>query len=653
MTLDTIKQRLRDSLLIAGSGKSALDTAAHLASELSQVGNWSGVGEPIPANTDPRQQGHLARTLLLAKACRLAPGELLGGTIRAFDWWLSRDYCPTDWYLSQVIVPRLVGEIALLIEDDLSVGAWGKVIEILTRSRWAHWVKDAGWTEWTGSPVVEIAYNTILRGCLENSPALCEGAFRRAFRNVRWAAEADAVAPVTVDPAESLPPFIYGTALIRNYVRLMTLVHGTPWQAPVESVKAFVSYLLDFQQWVLWRDVPEQGSNLFQASEGLENAIAQLAQLGNPPRRDELADMADRLGGKGKALVGHRHFWRSRFAIHQRPTFYCSLAGTRPRNQEAGLSSHYHDVFQQSLHFLRTGTEYAGLVEGRSLLSSTEVQSDQHGPSLNPCLEPVGHGGGISEGEYGMATSAADGEGHQGKRAWFFFDDSVVCLSADLPLHTDYKLPLTRINRCRVDGSVVVDGGVAGSRRVLAKTQQHRLRDIQRVEHGGFLYYFPKGARIVADLKAAGDREGSKTHGEEVFTLSFDHERQAPSNSSAWFVLPLDDDPASSARVEGEIRQVDILANNSVVQAAGHQGAKVVCVAFWEPSVLELPAGGRIAANSPCMILCREDPDGFINVTIANLLVRASVVHVEYQGRCVCFELPGGADAGRSFRRRL
>ena len=651
--LDTIKQRLRASLLVPDSGKNALDVAARLASELRKDGSWPDLGEPTLATTDPRKQGHLARTLLLAKACHLAPGELRGATQRAFDWWLAHDFQPADWHQTQVMIPRLVGEIALLSEDAPTIGTWGKIIEILTRSRWAHWVVGPGWVEWTGSPVVEVAYNIILRGCLENSPTLCEGAFQRAFRKVKWPSDAQASAHSAEDSADSLQPCIHDAGLIRNYARLMTLAHGTHWQAPVESTKAFVSYLLDFQQWMLWRDVPEQDSNLSQTPAGVGTAIAQLAQLGNPPRRAELADMADRLGGRGKALVGHRHFWRSRFAVHQRPTFYCSLALGQPSTQNVAANGNHRNVFEQNLYFLRTGGEYVALTEERNLVPAAGTPTHRQDLPNNLSSDTFETGGGLSEGEYGMAASTLNGGGRRGKRAWFFFDESVVCLGAALTGPLNHEPLYTRVNRCRLDGSVVVDGGVTGSRQVLANTQRHELKEIQRVEHGGFLYYFPRRMRIVADLEAATGLERSAARSEEVFTLRIQHESHAPTESPAWFVLPLDDDPASRSKVEIEINQIELIANNTAVQAVRHLGSGVISVAFWEPSVLALSRGGRIAANSPCMILCREGSDGYINVTIASLLPQASVVHVEYQGRCVCFELPGGADAGRSFRRRL
>ena len=361
MIHDTIKQRLRTSLLVSASAKNVLDVAAPLAAQLTDQGTWKDLHGCDPCAPDADQHGHLARTLLLAKARHLAPGELDDATRLAFDWWLAGDHRSTDWHLDQLTIPRMVGEIALLFEEALSTGAGGKVIEILTRSRWAYWASGVGWTDWTGAPVLGVAYNVILRGCLENSPALCEGAFRRAFRNVQWSHEANCDGTMINAPVGSFQAS--DPALTRDYARLMTLAHGTAWQAPAESAKAFFSHLLDFQQWTMWRGVLNGDASQAHASEGLGQAIAQLSQLGNPPRRVELADLAERLIGKGKPLVGHRHFWKSQLTVHQRPTFFSSLCQDGASDSDCNPGPFRHKTLGGSAVFLRTGQEYNGLVD--------------------------------------------------------------------------------------------------------------------------------------------------------------------------------------------------------------------------------------------------------------------------------------------------
>ena len=649
MIQDTIKQRLRASLLVFASGKDAVETAAHLAADLREDGSWpdsrASVLDPVSAS----KQIHLARTMLLAKAQHLAPGEIAGTTRRALDWWLSRDFRFLDWHQDQIAVPRLVGEIALLCEDELSVGAWGKITEILTRSRWARWIDDKGWLEWSGAPVLGVAYNTILRGCLENSPVLCEGAFRRAFRNVSWSCSPDEGAPPVIHSAgqDCLPGD--GTTLIRDYAHLLTLAYGTPWQAPTESTKAFVTYLLDFQQWLMWRDSPAGEASIAPSSNRLSAALAQLAQIGNPPRRVELAEMAERLGGSGgKALIGHRHFWKSRCTVHQRPHFYSSLE----LGNVFGLVGDNGDLEGKSVSvspcFLRTGREYAGLGHDAGRPPSAGGYQPESAATVR-----AGSSGGVCEGEYGLAASEWHDNGLRAKRAWVFLDNSVVCLEAAVHGRATAEPCLTQINRCRLNGPVMVDGTEQSSRQPLEPDRRHDLTGVRRIEHAGFLYQFPTSTRVTVDLGATPDQRHPNPLDEGIFTLCIDHGKQPNGAASVCFVLPIDHVPASRIDVDTEIGQIEVLANHATAQAVRHRRLGIVCTVFWQPSVLALPDGGRLAVTSPCLVLCREHPDRTRSVSVANLLPRAAVLHLEYHGRCVCFELPSNTETGRSYRRQL
>ena len=117
-----------------------------------------------------------------------------------------------------------------------------------------------------------------------------------------------------------------GLAFVDHCARFITLAHGTPWQAPVEAVKLFAAFLLDGQQWLMRHGVgdPNFPQRTARPARGgpagnWRDTNDRLAQLGDTPSPPELAALARRLAGRGGALTGHRHFWRSGFSVHQRP----------------------------------------------------------------------------------------------------------------------------------------------------------------------------------------------------------------------------------------------------------------------------------------------------------------------------------------------
>ncbi len=660
---DTIKQRLRASLLVGATSKTVLDTAADLAGELTEDGAWEDLdaaGDPAPGLS---RYGHLHRTLLLAKARPLAPSELGGPTRRALDWWLSQDLRSADWRRDQIAVPRLVGEIALLCDDDLSLGAWGKVLEILARCRWADWVKGEGWVEWTGDGLLGVAYNIILRACLEGSASLCDTAFRRVFRSVRWTHFTGPDArPLRAEP----PPdgLQRGSLfLAQDYARLIALAYGTPWQAPTESVKSFVTYLLDFQQWTMRQSI---SATLLTDSvpspdhpdpRALAESITQLAQLGNPPRRGELAALAERLHGRGTPLSGHRYVWRSQFAVHQRPAFYASLrlAGNIEAHREvAPIAS---PPAGGTLYFLRHGLEYAGMAHRwnlRLLPGLTAIQKTGSFPTADRSSGEFRRlVGGVSEGDCGIAALELTDEGLHGKKAWFFFEDAVVGLDAGLHGPAVSQPVFTSVNQCRLYGPVQAEDA-SGRRVTLAPDEAHDLTAVRQVEHDGFLYYFPGSLRVAARLEASPGDEGPESAGSKgILSLWIDHGLKPAGAASAYLVVPSDAKLPGNSGALKMVSEIQILANSSAVQAVRHRNLGLLGVVFWEPGVVSLPDGGRVAANRACLLLIRDGATGHPTLSVSNPARQPATVHVEYGGRCLAFDLPGGDEAGRSVSRQL
>lgn len=651
MIQDTIKQRLRASLLVTTSRKTIVDAAAHLAQEITEEGTWADLdSEGNPRADTPRRSGQLERTLLIAKARHLAPGEFDDPARRALDWWLGHDLRGSSPRRDQVVVPKLIGEIALLCEDDLSLGAWGKVLEILARSRWAEWKGKDGWVEWSGDFLLGVAYVYLLRGCLEKSASLCETALRRAFRNVRW----PQIFRTPVAAGAGQPAT--GVALAQDYARLIALAYGTPWQAPTDSVKSFVAYLLDFQQWTMRQGAPAaDGSDAGMSvprfdPRALADSVLQLAQLGNPPRRSELVALAERLVGQGKPLSGHRYFWRARFAVHQRPSFYASLRLSADEAAHRDVAPDGTPAVAGTIYFLRTGQEYAAM-SGRwkecLLPGVTAIQSEMP-RNFTGGHPPVARrmAGGVSDGDCGLSALELRDGGLQGKKSWFFFDDVVACLDAGLLGPSVNEPVCTALNQCGLRGAVVAENNLR-QRHTLAAGSVHDLTAARWVDHDGLRYHFPGSLHVMANLDttSAGHQDVGRGG---VFTLWIDHGLKPSGASSVYLVSPSDDGAASH-----DAAVVEILANTATVQAVKHRGSGTLGITFWEVGVVTLPGGGRVAANRPCLLLCRDDPAGSVSLNVANLTTQPATVHVEYGGRCFAFDLPGGEESGRSVNRQL
>ena len=255
--------------------------------------------------------------------------------------------------------------------------------------------------------------------------------------------------------------------------------------------------------------------------------------------------------------------------------------------------------------------------------------------------------GGVGEGDYGVAVSELHRPGLRGKKAWFFFDESVGSLGTGLHGTLADHLVRTTLNHGRLQGPVVARFHRDDSR-LLPPGQRYALGGIRALEHDGIHYIFPAPTSVFAKLGADADAVHPAP-----FQVQIDHGSRPRGASWACFTVPAGDDPEASARVATEIACLEVVANSPALQAVRHTGLNLLGVAFWEPGTVLLPGGGRVAANHACLLLCRDLPGGGPRLSIANLTATPATIHVEYGGKCVCFELPGGPDAGRSMSRLL
>ena len=657
MIFDALQKRLRATLARPVPVGAELALAQRYADALSGEGSWADVDYRGPAEgAGWPALAHLERVLALARARTARPGELDLALVGALDHWLARDLAAPDAQHHQIAAPRLLGSAALLCEDLLSPGARGKAAEILGRARWSHWQAGA-WVDWRGAAVAAVAFNVLLRGCLEGVPAWCQEAFGRMWTALRLASEGEdgiqADLSFRQDGARS-PVDRHGLAFAEDCARFLVLAHGTTWQAPAPCLGLFAAFLLDGPQWLIRRRFLDGGApgeddaGLVGSLDGIAAAVEELAALGVMPRRAETAAFARRLRATAEpALSGHRHFWRAGLTVHQRPAFYASVR-TGTRQHVDGLTC-----------LLRRGDEYRGgpaAWDRRRLPGTTALQVAAVPGTDAPDDGRRGPAGAVTDGEHGVALVELSGGGVAGRKAWFLLDGTVVCLGSGITCDDAGGPVFTSINQCLAQGPATAHGK-GGETHVLTPGKSYDLSAAHRLEHDGIAYHFSETMAVRARIAPQGavSRGGGPAGAAaptDVFSLWIDHGTQPRHDSYAYTVLPVSE-PEGRRGIEPEAPRIKILANTTATQAVWHQELRLVGIAFWEPGVLVLPGGGRVAVNRPCILLGQDRrPDG-MRLSIANPSHEAASVHVEFANRCLCFNLPAGPRAGQSVTRVL
>ena len=318
-----------------------------------------------------------------------------------------------------------------------------------------------------------------------------------------------------------------GFVFLRECAQLVALAHGTPWQAPAETVKLFAAFLLDGQQWMIRHRVVDAESlnNSLTETVDFEDmalAVQQLAQLGNPPRRSELAAFARRLQGQSEPLFGHRYFWRARQAVHQRPAFYV-LRGVWAASPGADGCT----------YLLRSGTRVpAGstfVPDDPTLPGAHHHVCRRERPAARAKRKPPGRHGRACPAASARETTAwpppnsdarackAKKRGFSSTNRWFA---SGTGLHSDLPDRPVY----TTINHCRLRGPMVAHAP-DGSRQ-LAPGQVHTVPSARTLEHDGMSpTFFPRlpSLRVTSTARADDHTNGAACPPAARCRLQIDH----------------------------------------------------------------------------------------------------------------------------------
>jgi chondroitin AC lyase len=310
---------------------------------------------------------------------------------------------------------------------------------------------------------------------------------------------------------------------------------------------------------------------------------------------------------------------------------------------------------------MRTGREYHDIfpVWDWQKIPGTTVQLT---PELEGKVNFKGtrsFAGGVSDGRYGCAAFDMERNGLLARKAWFFFDDEIVCLGAGIRCETGNPV-VTTLNQCFLNGEVTVSRG--GS--VQKITPGSRVLDrVSWVYHDSIAYVFPEPQQVyLANESRSGSwweinhilSKDPVTH--DVFTLWLDHGKSPEKTGYSYIIVPAVN--RASVGSYSKTSPVEITANEPNIQAVSHRIRGITGIAFYTPGKLTTGSGLTVEVDQSCLLLIREEGRRR-EISASNpenkglrLTVRIGNVS-EKTDKTVLFDLPDGEYAGMSVTRMV
>jgi chondroitin AC lyase len=574
-------------------------------------------------------------------------------------FWQQRNPWCHNWWYNQIAEPQRIG--VLLIQMRAGERQLPAELEkqLLERMR-----TDGGDpAKWTGANRTDIALHWIYRACLTRD----EAALRYALKNVY-----DPVAYTTAEGFQHDGSYFqhgrqlyiggYGDEILKGVTQVALLVKDTPYAIPQEKLELISQFMRETYYGVIrgqymmfgavGRGISRPGNTRDTNIPAFPKRMTFAKRMIDlePTRANEFAAIADRLAGTRPAdyqvTPRHTHYFIGDYTLHARPAYSIGLrmVSTRTLRCEYGNGENLKTYFLSdgSMSIAVDGDEYAAIypVWDWTRLPGTTAPRVERIPMAASDWQTPGtstFAGGVSDSLRGASvyayTDRYDSVDTSAKKAWFFFDDEVVCLGADINSLSPYPVGTT-INQCLspTGGNVVIapdnkpDIPAGGGTAILASPEW--------VLHGKVAYLFPQGGTVsVSREKQRGSwYDINHTYSPErvekqVFTIGLEHGSRPSDATYAYIVLPAVSTPDEVRRY---LRRSDIriLSNTACAQIVEHRRLGLTQMICYEPGTY-VAAGREVTVDKPCALMLLTNDKNDLTLHVADPGQTRSLIHVE------------------------
>lgn len=549
--------------------------------------------------------------------------------VKGLEFWHERNPWCHNWWYNQISEPQKLGVLLIQMRtgkkqlpDDLEK-------KILDRVR-----EDGGDpAKWTGANRTDIALHWIYRSCLQRNAEDLAYALENVYNPVVYTTkEGFQHDNSNFQHGQQLYIGGYGDEILKGVTQVAMYTRGTRFAMPQDKLELISKFMREtyyavmrgkyMSYDVLGRSISRP--DILDKSRTILFA-KRMVEL-DKEHADEFRDIVARMEGTKAPGDGlqpkHTHYFRGDYTLHVRPqyAFDVRLVSARTARCEYGNGENLKTYFLSDgcTNITTRGGEYFNIFPAWNWtripgVTAPQLKEIPLAASDWQCMGTSTFAGGVSDSLYGVTTYAymdtykdINTGAH---KAWFFFDDEVVCLGSDIH-STSSEAVYTSVNQCLAasDEAVV---SVDGKQEVLP-AQETAYENADWVLHDGIGYLFPQGGRVVAGIQRQSgtwyDINNSVNRKEpveeKVFTVSLDHGRQPENATYAYVVVP-GKRTASEMEKYCKNNAIEILSNTADIQVVRHKKLDVWQMVFYRPGEFKY---GKLSVrvDKPCVLMVKK-----------------------------------------------
>lgn len=615
-------------------------------------GSWPNVDYASKSDAIWPPADHLVKLQELIKAYITknsgfyADEKLFQHINNAFQYWYNLDAKSNNWWFNEIYTPRSLGESLIMMshgEKKLDKELQQKLIERMKRG---DVVKQ------TGANKTDVALHYFYRAVITQDDALLTFSLKEFFSPVRLVNKTEGLQYDNSYMQHGPQLYIagYGDVFINGVFKMANYVRETPYALSADKVellskfyrnsflKAIRGEYADFNIEGRRISRPDMLNLERQVEIGqIQKASPQIliAKEVDPKNADDWDSALARIQGKEapsyKVTPMHTQYFNADYTLHVRPnySFNVRMVSNRTKRCESGNNENLLGRYLSdgATNIQVNGPEYFNIMpiwEWDKIpgVTSRDYATDKPMTVFWGELGSNTFAGGVSDGLYGASAYALNYDNLQAKKAWFFFDNEIVCLGTDIKSSEPENITTT-INQSWLKGYVTSSlktNSIAKQETIAGKRKSNTW-----FLHDNVGYYFPKGGDVTLSTKV---QKGNWYHINEsyskeeiagnVFKLWLNHGAKPENADYAYIVLP-------GVKSEGEMKkfkakELEIIANNSIVQAVYHKPLKIVQAVFYQPGSIKI-ASFEIKVDKPCILMIKNIKGEYI-VSMADPLYK-------------------------------
>lgn len=549
--------------------------------------------------------------------------------VKGLEFWHERNPWCHNWWYNQISEPQKLGVLLIQMRTGKKQLPADLEKKILDRVR-----EDGGDpAKWTGANRTDIALHWIYRSCLQRNAEDLAYALENVYNPVVYTTkEGFQHDNSNFQHGQQLYIGGYGDEILKGVTQVAMYTRGTRFAMPQDKLELISKFMREtyyavmrgkyMSYDVLGRSISRP--DILDKSRTILFA-KRMVEL-DKEHADEFRNIVARMEGTKAPGDGlqpkHTHYFRGDYTLHVRPqyAFDVRLVSARTARCEYGNGENLKTYFLSDgcTNITTRGGEYFNIFPAWNWtripgVTAPQLKEIPLAASDWQCMGTSTFAGGVSDSLYGVTTYAymdtykdINTGAH---KAWFFFDDEVVCLGSDIH-STSSEAVYTSVNQCLAasDEAVV---SVDGKQEVLP-AQETAYENADWVLHDGIGYLFPLGGRVVAGVQQQSgtwyDINNSVNRKEpveeKVFTVSLDHGRQPENATYAYVVVP-GKRTASEMEKYCKNNAIEILSNTADIQVVRHKKLDVWQMVFYRPGEFKY---GKLSVrvDKPCVLMVKK-----------------------------------------------